>query len=83
MMKVLRKRCPECLFTDARIVSERRAADIIRECARKDTHFICHRATMNGFEAVCRGFYDQSTSQMIRIAQRLNGLEFIDVPERP
>lgn len=77
MLKVLRKRCDQCLFSKARIVSAERKAEVLRTCKRRDTHFVCHKTT----DAVCHGFYATRTSNLIRIMGRLNGIEFIDVPE--
>lgn len=68
-------------MSEDRIVSSKRAKEIIKECAEKQTHFICHKATMNGNEeVVCKKFFDTIgyKSQMVRIAQRLNVLEFIE-----
>jgi len=80
MLQVLKKRCPECLFSENKIVSDARRADIIKQCLRKDSHFVCHRSTMQGGEAVCRGFYDSFSTNLIRVMGRLGGIEFIDVP---
>lgn len=78
MLKVMRDKCVECLFSENRIVRPGRMADIIKDCRKTDNHFICHKATLKNTEAVCRGFYDTQTSQMIRIAGRLNAIEFVE-----
>ncbi len=80
-LKVFKECCKNCLISEDRIVSPKRAKEIITDCAIKQTHFICHKATMNGDEeVVCKKFFDTIgfKSQMVRIAQRLNALEFID-----
>lgn len=51
---------------------------ILKGCKKKDTHFICHKATIAGEEVVCKGFFDTQTSQMIRIAGRLNMIKEVD-----
>ena len=82
MLKVMQKRCDQCLFSDAKIVSQRRANDILKKCARTDSHFECHKGTMVGDQIVCRGFFDVSTSQMIRIAGRLGAIEYVNDPTK-
>lgn len=75
---VCEKQCDQCLLSPNRVVRKERVADVLKNCRKKDSHFICHKATIAGHEVVCRGFYDSQTSQMIRIAQRLNAIEFVD-----
>ena len=80
-LKVFKECCKNCLLSEDRIVSSKRAKEIIQDCATKQTHFICHKATMNGDEeVVCCKFFNTIgyKSQMVRIAQRLNALEFIE-----
>lgn len=76
--KVCEEKCDQCLFTDNRIVRPGRVKEILKECRQKDSHFTCHKASIAGGDVCCRGFYDTQTSQMIRIAQRLNMVEFVD-----
>ena len=73
MFKVKKECCEECLFSENKIVSSKRKADILRGCMQDDTHFICHKSE----DVCCKGFYDRVDSQMIRIAQRLNMVEFV------
>ena len=80
-LKVFKECCKNCLLSEDRIVSSKRAKDIIKDCAEKQAHFICHKATMNGDEEiVCSKFFNTigHKSQMIRIAQILNDLEFVE-----
>ena len=79
-LKVFKECCKNCLLSDDRIVSAKRAKEIIQGCTKNQTHFICHKATMNGEEVVCKKYFDSfgHISQMVRIAQRLNALEFIE-----
>lgn len=77
MLKICENQCNECLFSKNRVVSKSRMIEIINACRKKDTHFMCHKGTISGEEIVCRGFYDSQTSQMIRIAGRLNMIEFV------
>lgn len=77
MLKICKKPCNQCLFSDNKIVGDKRKAEIIRDCLSKDTHFECHKGTIKGEQIVCRGWFDRYTSQMIRIAGRLNAIEFV------
>lgn len=78
MLKVKKKCCGKCLFGKNKIVSDARKVDIISSCTRNDHHFECHEGTIAGEEIVCHAFYNKYTSQMIRIAQRLNFVEFVN-----
>jgi hypothetical protein len=82
-LKVFKECCKNCLLSEDRIVSPKRAKQIIKDCVENQTYFICHKATMNNEEVVCKRFFDEMgyKSQMVQIAQRLNALEFVDQPD--
>ena len=63
-----------------RIVIAKRAKEIINGCVKKQSYFVCHKATINNIEVVCKKFYDTlgHTSQLVRIAERLNSIELVD-----
>lgn len=83
MFKVMEERCDECLFGKNKIVSNARRSTILREIERKDSHFICHKATLAGESIACRGDWDQrGCGQLGRIAGWLNVVEFVAAPER-
>lgn len=75
-LRVYNKSCKNCLLSKDRIVSPERAKEIIDECKKKQKHFICHKSD----DVVCRTFYDKlgHYSQVIRIAERLNMLKFVE-----
>lgn len=75
MFNVCSERCGQCLFSKEKIVSAARAKEILRECRRENKHFICHKTE----NVCCRGFYDTQTSQLMRIAQRLGMVKFVDI----
>lgn len=84
MIKVFDKRCKNCLYSDARIVSPEEAAKITDECIEQGTHFICHVATMNnGEDVMCRGYHDShgDSSAKLRLARRLNAVRYIPQPD--
>lgn len=76
--QVCEGKCDQCLFSKDRIVSAERVREILAECEEQDTHFTCHKATIEDRHVCCRGFYDTRTSQGIRIAQRLGMVEFVN-----
>lgn len=79
-LKVYKECCKNCLLSEDRIVSAKRAKEIIKGCSEKQTYFICHKASIKNEDVVCKKFYDTIgyKSQMIRIAQRLNMVEFVE-----
>lgn len=80
MFKVYKEPCKNCLLSSDRIVSGERMKDIILECKKNQQHFICHKASMNGDDICCKTFYDElgNYSQLIRIAKRINAVEFVE-----
>jgi len=77
MFKVKEECCGQCLFGKDKIVSSERKRSILIDCQQNDSHFICHKATIEGEDVCCKGFYDTQTSGMIRISQRLNMVKFV------
>jgi hypothetical protein len=80
MLKVYQECCHNCLLSKDRIVSPKRAKELLKEIAEKQSYFVCHKASMNGEEIVCKTFFDKlgHQSQMIRIAERLNVVQFVE-----
>lgn len=83
MLKVYKECCKNCLLSPDAIVSPGRVKQIVQYCAKNQTHFQCHKATMNGEDILCKTFFDKlgHKSQMVRIAERLNMIEFVDQPD--
>lgn len=81
--KVQRKKCDQCLFTDARIVSESRMKDVVQDCLDKDTFFVCHKTQVHALKesVCCRGYWDEYKNQfnLGRIAQRLGVVDEIEL----
>ena len=77
-MEVKKECCNQCLFSKDKIVSNERRKDILNDCRKSDTHFICHKATIEGKDICCKAFYDNQTSNLIRISQRMNMVKFVD-----
>jgi hypothetical protein len=78
MFKVKKERCDQCLFGENKIVSNKRRKEILKGCVENDNHFICHKASIEGENTCCSGFYETQTSNMIRISQRMGFIELVD-----
>jgi hypothetical protein len=80
--QVLDKPCDQCLYGKNRIVSDERFEELKDELARKDSHFICHKASLLGLDVCCRGDWNaRSGGQLGRIMDRLNAVKFITEEE--
>ena len=82
-MRVYSECCKNCLLSPDSIVSPSRRKEILQKCATEQSHFICHKASMHDQDVCCKTFYDTMgyRSQLIRIMQRLNAIEFVPQPE--
>lgn len=57
-LKVCVERCHGCPFGPHRCVSAERARELLDECDRTDTHFVCHEFVIASDEPVtCAGYY--------------------------
>ena len=81
MFQVANKQCENCLLGPNALVSPEAVRQHLKTCREKDCHFICHKASMEGKDICCRGFYDTQTSNLIRVMQRIGGIEFVELPE--
>jgi len=77
MLEVKEKQCDQCLLSPNRIVSAQRMKQLIKSCNRSDSHFQCHKGTIEGKDIVCRGFYDNFSTNLIRAMGRLNAIKFV------
>ena len=73
-MVVMPKRCGECLLTNRKIVSDARRDEILEICNRTHTAFICHKTD----KTVCRAFFDENRSLVVRLAKMYNWYTFQD-----
>jgi hypothetical protein len=78
MFEVMKEKCNECLYSPNRVVSIARRKEILRDCKQRNSHFICHKSSIEGGGACCRGFYESSSTNMIRIAQRLGMIKEVN-----
>ena len=82
-LKVARKRCDQCLFSENKIVSEARKEELL-ECVKKGLYFVCHKFSIAVDDTVgCRGFYDVCPSQAQQVLGCLGMVDFVELPETP
>ncbi len=81
--KVQKRQCNQCLFSENRVVSQKRAESIIKECIRDDTFFQCHKGTLKNQDICCRGFWDNFKDRfnLGRVVQRIGGPQFVEVKD--
>ncbi|GEM_PF-1353944 len=76
--KVCSKSCDQCLFTKNKIVPEKRKQEILNECEREQTHFICHKGSITGDNIVCSGFYRNKTTPYLELMKETGRIDFVD-----
>ena len=80
--QVCEKRCDECLFTPAKIVSEARKQELIEGCKRDENFFVCHKGSLTGNNQLCcRGFFDEIPTKTTLLAQAWGLVRFVEVPK--
>ncbi len=81
--EVMAKRCNQCLYSDAKIVEDDAKAAILAECERKGHHFVCHKATIQGWDVACAGWHDANPGATVaqRMAAGLGVVRFISEAE--
>ena len=82
-LKVFRTSCNDCLFSNNRIVSYERAAEIIYGCLENDNWFVCHKSLLDEGDVCCSSFFGLHKRDVLplRLAVMCNAVEWID--QRP
>lgn len=72
--------CEHCLLGPKPLVEPPAVRRILRNCAKTDSHFVCHEATARGVSVMCSAFYDQNpqATNLMRIMGRLDGIHRIE-----
>lgn len=79
--RVYQDRCNECLYSKDKIVSDARRRDLIEQT--KDGWFVCHKASILGESVCCKGNYDSWPSKTRQLAEELDLIEFVPLPDAP
>lgn len=75
---VKRVRCPTCIFRPGNLMqlNDGRVDDMVAEATANESAITCH-ATLDGDNAVCRGFFDLHATQPLQLADRLGYIEWV------
>lgn len=77
-----KKCCNQCLTTKNRIVSGKRAAEIVKTCRNEDIHFVCHKSNNKFPNVHCSGMHKINNSKSYRFAKSLGiKIKEIDMDE--
>ncbi len=73
---VCEEMCTTCIFRPGNLMQlmPGRVEDMIAEAIKGGSAIICH-STLDGDNAVCRGFFDKHKTQPLQIAERLGFLQ--------
>lgn len=77
--EVMSKRCDQCLYSDAKIVDDAAKAEILAGCEDKGHHFVCHKATIAGWDVACAGWHAANPGATMgqRLAASLGIVRFV------
>jgi hypothetical protein len=77
---VCRKMCQSCIFRSGNVfhLEPGRRDEMVAGALAEETAIICH-STLDGDNAVCRGFFDRHQTQPLQVAGRPGCLEFVEV----
>lgn len=78
---VMAEQCDHCLLSPDRLVSGKRAAEIIRETKDEPgATFICHKGTICGEDAICKAWYDKfaTADPILRMAEAMGVIQEVD-----
>lgn len=82
---LFRSCCSGCLYGKTPVVGKPRAVSIQRDVQARRTHFICHKASIEGREVACAGWHARHApeSNLFRIAERLGVVVLVEQPPDP
>ena len=74
---VCAKRCKTCIFHPGNLMhlKEGRRDEMVAGALASESAIICH-STLDGDNAVCRGFYDEHTTMPLRLAEATGNIEW-------
>jgi len=74
-------KCPTCIFRPGNLMrlEAGRVQEMVQGALADDSAIICHD-TLDGDQAVCRGFHDAYSTTPLQLAERLGMLVEIDSP---
>jgi hypothetical protein len=75
--------CATCVFRPGNKMrlSSGRLKDLVAQNTSRDSALTCHTTLDTPYHAVCRGFYDKYKTTPLQLAERLDMIEWQDVPK--
>jgi len=79
MVHVQAQQCSTCIFRPGNLMrlDEGRVEDMVHGAVKNDSCILCHQ-TLDGKQAVCRGFFDKHATPSLQIAERLAFIVFVN-----
>lgn len=77
---VCKRLCKTCIFRPGNLMhlKEGRVEQMVADSVKKDTAIICH-STLDGDNAVCRGFFNRHKTTPLILAERLGMIEEVEL----
>lgn len=74
---VCRVMCKTCIFRPGNLMSlvPGRVKSMVAQAVKADSCILCHD-TLDGKQAVCRGFFDKYPTQPLQVAERLGFIQY-------
>lgn len=72
--------CKTCIFHDGNRMHlrEGRVEQMVAQATRDDSAIVCHSTLDGRKQAVCRGFYEQHPTWVLRLADVLGQIRFVE-----
>lgn len=82
VVHVNKRLCSTCIFRPGNLMhlDEGRVEDMVAQATAAESCIPCHQ-TLDGQQAVCRGFYNKHKTQPLQIAERLGFVLEVDPPK--
>ena len=74
MFKVKKECCDQCLFGKNKIISNERRKEILGECRKNDSYFVCHKSE----SVCCHGSHKAQIGRMSQVCPRKGWVEFVE-----
>jgi len=73
---LMSEKCPTCVFRPGNLMhlEPGRVAEMVKEAKAEESAIICH-STLDGDNAVCRGFFDRHSTATLQLAERFGVLK--------
>lgn len=75
--------CPTCIFRPGNLMhlEKGRVEQMVKQATEAESCIPCHQ-TLEGEQAVCRGFFNKHRTSPLQIAERLGFIKFVKPPRK-